>query len=125
MPWIRKPADTGLWDVTELSAAPITSGRLLVQRVDSMLFIIADILKLGDATGRVDILPMGGLPVGMRPKVSMWLNVITWAGQLRNAAVSPHGWVPIYGCQPGDEFKFTLTIPTPGRMPVSMPGVKL
>jgi hypothetical protein len=118
--------DSGLWNVTSLIGAPVTSGNLYVQRTGETLWLLADALRLGEVSGTFDLLPSGTLPSGLRPSGrSCWTNLFNSAGQLRRLAVSPAGWVPLYFAAPNDVLHFTVSVPVSGDFPTSYPGVKV
>lgn len=127
MAWLlRRSRSTGLHDVTALIDAPVAAGTLMIERVGDVTYLEADGLRLGDVSGRIDLLPPGSLPAGMRPLGrSRWHNILTNDGSLRRTAFSPAGWVPMYFTAANDLLHFTVGTPTPGEFPSTAPGVLL
>lgn len=128
MGWRLSRNDTGIWDVTSLAQDRIKGGKIFVQRVGNLVFIRGDNITVADVPAgaiRIDLIPTGGLPVGMRPQISMWATFVTESNQVRKAAASASGWVPIYGAKTGDRMHFQIMYAVSGPFPSAIPGVKV
>lgn len=116
--------DTGLRDITAL-ATGVTSGKIYVQRENSLVTLTFDTVLMGGATGANYIMiPTGGIPSGFRPPFTFWFNNVDGPPAKRRMGITATGALVVYLTPlPDDRYTGTIVWRTTNTWPNSLPGI--
>lgn len=115
--------DTDLRDITTL-ASGVTSGKIYVQRENSLVTLTFDTVLMGGATGTSYIMiPTGGIPSGFRPPLTFWYNNVDGPPAKRRIGVTSTGALVVYLTPlPDDRYTGTISWRTRNPWPTVLPG---